>query len=66
MAALNKTPYFNLERQASPGVDTSWYQVMLAPFKTFEECLMNIKKYSQYYPDEHKNYRITYVDKSEN
>jgi len=60
MALLTQKPYYNVERQASPGIDTSWYQVMLAPFKTFEECLEYIKKYSQYYPDEYRNYRITF------
>jgi len=33
---------------------------MMAPFKTFEECVEYIKKYSYYYPPEHRNYRITY------
>jgi hypothetical protein len=33
---------------------------MLAPFKTLEECLEDIKKNSECYPPEHQNYRITY------
>ena len=58
MASLAKKPYYNVERR---GTDPNgWYQVMMAPFKTFEECLEDIKKNSQYYPPEHQNYRITY------
>ena len=60
MASLATKPYYNVERQASPGIETSWYQTMLAPFKTFEECIEYIQKYSQHYPPEHCNYRITY------
>jgi hypothetical protein len=60
MASLAQKPYYNIERR---GTDKNgWYQVMLAPFKTFEECLEYIKKYSQYYPPEHQNYRITYEE----
>lgn len=58
MASLAQKPYFNVERR---GTDSNgWYQVMLAPFKTFEECLDYIKKYSKMYPSEHQNYRITF------
>jgi hypothetical protein len=60
MASLATKPYYNVERMASLGIDTSWYQVMMAPFKTFEECIEYIKKYNHYYPPEHRNYRITY------
>jgi len=58
MASLVNKPYFNVERR---NIDpNSWYQVMLAPFKTFEECLKYIEKYRHYYPYEYQNYRITY------
>lgn len=60
MASLITKPYFNVERQTAPGIDTSWYQVMLAPFKTLDECVEYIQKYSKYYPNEHCNYKITY------
>lgn len=58
MASLAKKPYFNVERRGPE--ENSWYQVMLAPFKTFEECIAYIEKYNRYYPAEHQNYRITY------
>jgi len=58
MASLIQKPHYNVERR-STNVD-SWYQVMLAPFKTFEECLEYIEKYRHYYPIEKQNYRITY------
>lgn len=58
MASLTQRPYYNVERR---GTDKNgWYQVMLSPFKTFDECLEYIKKYSPYYPKEHQNYKITY------
>lgn len=61
MGALIEKPYFSVERR---GTDPNgWYQVMLAPFKTFEECLEYIKKYSPMYPPEHQNYRITFETK---
>jgi hypothetical protein len=61
MASTVKKPYYNVERR---GTDKNeWYQVMLAPFKTLNECLNHIKQYSQYYPYEHQNYKITYEDK---
>ena len=51
-------PYYNVERR---GLDErGWYQVMLAPFKTQEECFEYIEKYRNYYPLEHQNYRITF------
>jgi hypothetical protein len=58
MSSLATKPYFDVERRTSD--PKGWYQVMLAPFKTFEECLEYIQKYSQYYPPEQQNYRITY------
>jgi hypothetical protein len=64
MSSLAKLSYYDVERQACPGNDNSWYQVMLAPFKTFEECLQYIKKYSQYYPPEYRNYRVLYKSKT--
>lgn len=58
MASLVQKPYYNVERR---GTDPNgWYQVMLAPFKTFEESLIYIEKYRHYYPLEHQNYKITY------
>lgn len=58
MASLATKPYYNVERR---GTDPNgWYEVMLSPFKTFEECLEYIEKYRHYYPYEHQNYRITY------
>jgi hypothetical protein len=60
MASLAQKPYYNVERRNRD--ENSWYQVMLAPFKTFEECIEYIQKYSQYYPAEYCNYRITYED----
>lgn len=58
MASTVKKPFYNVERRGKD--KNGWYQVMLAPFKTFEECLVYIKKYSQYYPAEHQNYKIEY------
>ena len=58
MASLAQKPYYNVERR---GTDLNgWYQVMMAPFKTFDECVVYIEKYRHYYPPEHQNYRITY------
>jgi len=51
---------YKVERRGDTDSDTSWYPVMLSPFKTFEECTQNIEKYRQYYPPEHQNYKITY------
>lgn len=59
MALLTK-PYYIVERRG-PNED-SWYEVMLSPFKTFEDSLLYIKKYKQYYPPEHQNYKITYQE----
>jgi hypothetical protein len=42
--------------------ERGWYEVMLSPFKTIEECLEYITNYSQYYPKEHQNYKIKYVE----
>jgi hypothetical protein len=58
MASLVQKPYYNVERRGTD--ENGWYQVMLAPFKTFDECLEYIKTYSCYYSKEHKNYQITY------
>jgi hypothetical protein len=62
MASLTEKPYYNVERQATPGCDQSWYQVMMAPFKTLDECLRHIKDNSQHYPPQHQNYKITYQE----
>lgn len=58
MASLAQKPYYNVERRTSD--PNGWYQVMLAPFKTLEECLEYIQKYSRCYSPEQQNYRITY------
>ena len=47
---------FKIERR-SP--ETKWYEVMLSPFESMSEALKYIERYSKYYPDEDKNYRIT-------
>jgi len=60
MSSLIQKPYYNVERQVCSNINTSWYQVMLAPFKTFEECLEYIDKHRCYYPPEYQNYRITH------
>jgi hypothetical protein len=51
---------FKVERKCDPTVDTSWYECMLSPFKTFEEAVQYIEKYRNYYPFEYQNYKITY------
>ena len=48
---------FRVERQIL--TSKSWYEVMLSPFETLEECNKYIEKYKQYYPIEDRNYRIT-------
>jgi len=58
MASLIQKPYYNVERRNTD--INSWYQVMLAPFKTFEESIQYIKQHRQYYSPEHQNYKITY------
>ncbi len=52
-----------VERKADPVNDSSWYQVLLSPFETFEQCLTYIEKYRHYYPPEHQNYKITYNER---
>ena len=49
---------YKVERKTSD--PNGWYEVMLSPFKTFEECTEYIEKYRHYYPLEHQNYKITY------
>ncbi len=51
---------YKVERMCSPGTETSWYEVMLSPFATFEEATNYIEHYRHYYPKEHQNYKITY------
>lgn len=51
-------PYYKVERRGTD--ERSWYEVMLSPFKTFDECQQYINKYKDYYPYEHQNYKITY------
>jgi hypothetical protein len=58
MASLTQKPYYNVERRGLH--ENGWYQVMLAPFKTFEEAILYIEKYRYYYSLEHQNYKITY------
>jgi hypothetical protein len=57
------TQEYIVERRVAPSDDNSWYQVMLSPFKTFEDCMAYIEKYSHYYPSEHQNYKITYNER---
>lgn len=57
---LKNTPNtYKVERRTSD--PNGWYEVMLSPFETFEECLEYIKKYSQYYSPEQQNYKITNI-----
>ena len=41
------------------------YEVMLSPFNTLSEVKNYIQKYSQYYPKEERNYKITELNHSE-
>ena len=41
--------------------ENSWYEVMLSPFTTFEQCIEYIQKYKVYYPPEYQNYSITFL-----
>lgn len=51
---------YKLERKVpSSG---SWYETMLSPFKTREEAIASYKKYSPYYPKEHRVFRITNLE----
>lgn len=52
---------YKVERRSDPTKDTSWYECMLSPFKTFEEAVQYIETYRHYYPHEHQNYKITYT-----
>lgn len=49
---------YKIERQVK--ANGAWYEVMLSPFKTWEECIEYLNKYSKYYPSEDKNYKITF------
>lgn len=59
MASLTQKPYYNVLRRGTE--EDSWYQVMLAPFKTFDECAEYIEQHRGCYPLDHQNYRIEYV-----
>lgn len=60
MSSLEKEPRYVVERR---GIDPKgWYEVMLSPFQTIEECNEYITTYSQYYPKEHQNYKIKYIE----
>jgi hypothetical protein len=51
---------YKVKRKCDPNKDMSWYEVMLSPFNSFEECIEYIEQYRHYYPPEHQNYKITY------
>lgn len=53
---------FIVERAVSPNKE-QWYECMLSPFGTKEECLEYIEKYKQYYPLEYRNYRVSCISK---
>jgi hypothetical protein len=61
MAGLDNM--FKVERKCTPGNNVSWYEVMLSPFKTFDEATEYIEKHRQYYSLEHQNYKITHQNK---
>ena len=44
--------------------ERGWYEVMLSPFERFENCILYIEKFRQYYPLEHQNYKIEYHPKT--
>lgn len=46
---------FQVERKMANG---DWYEVMLSPFKTLKEVEDYLQKYSKYYPEEDKVYRV--------
>lgn len=51
---------YKLERKISTsGV---FYEVMLSPFKTREEVKTYHAKYSKYYPEEDRIYRVTNLE----
>lgn len=41
--------------------ERGWYEVMLSPFSSFEDVIEYIRKYKNYYPFEHQNYKITHL-----
>jgi len=51
---------YKVERRTSDL--NGWYEVMLSPFKTFEECVSYIEKYRHYYPLDQQNYKITSLE----
>jgi hypothetical protein len=46
---------FKVQRRTSNG---HWYDVMLSPFSSTQECNYYIEKYKQYYPVQERIYRI--------
>jgi hypothetical protein len=57
---LKVSNMYKVKRKGNLKIDTSWYECMLSPFKTFEEAVQYIEKYRNYYPFEYQNYKITY------
>ena len=51
---------YKLERKIVPS--GAWYEVMLSPFKTRDEVKEYHKKYSKYYPEEDRVYRVTNLE----
>lgn len=50
---------YKLERKEN---ESSWYQVMLSPFKTREDVKEYHAKYSKYYPNTTTMYRVTNLE----
>jgi hypothetical protein len=48
---------YKVERRTSEL--NSWYEVMLSPFKTFEDCSEYIETFRHYYPLDQQNYKVT-------
>jgi hypothetical protein len=48
---------FRIERQIP--ASKVWYDVMLSPFNSVDECDKYINTYKHYYPQEDRVYRIT-------
>jgi hypothetical protein len=46
---------FKVQRRTSNG---HWYDVMLSPFSSTQECNQYIEKYKQYYPIQERIYRV--------
>lgn len=51
---------YKLERKNS--ASRVWEEVMLSPFKTRDEVKVYHAKYSKYYPEEDRIYRVTNLE----